>query len=74
MTLAQHLLNQHNWFDTLFFRTCALGGGRQKIVKLIFDLALLVANVKQGSHGHAKSWKTIENKEIKSRPGKFIEN
>ena len=28
----------------------------------------------QGSHGHGKSWKTMENKKIKSRPGKVMGN
>ena len=28
----------------------------------------------QGSHGHGKSWKTMENEKIKSRPGKVMEN
>ena len=30
--------------------------------------------ITQGSHGHGKSWKTIENKKIISRPGKVMEN
>ena len=30
--------------------------------------------VKQGSHGHGKSWETMENEKIKSRPGKVMEN
>ena len=28
----------------------------------------------QGSHGHEKSWKTMENEKIKSRPGKIMKN
>ena len=28
--------------------------------------------VGQGSHGHGKSWKTMENEKIKSRPGKVM--
>ena len=28
----------------------------------------------QASHGHEKSWKTMENENIKSRPGKVMEN
>ena len=28
----------------------------------------------QGSHSHGKSWKTMENDKIKSRPGKVMEN
>ena len=28
----------------------------------------------QGSNGHGKSWKTMENGKIKSRPGKVMEN
>ena len=31
-------------------------------------------SLKQGSHGHGKSWKTMENEKIKSRRGKVMEN
>ena len=31
-------------------------------------------SVLQGSHGHGKSWKTMENEKIKSRPGKVMGN
>ena len=30
--------------------------------------------IEQGSHGHGKSWKTMENEKIKSRPGKVMAN
>ena len=33
-----------------------------------------VRTIGQGSHGHEKSWKTMENEKIKSRPGKVMEN
>ena len=39
--------------------------GRHAIIKVI---------IYQGSHGHEKSWKTMENEKKKSRPGKVIEN
>ena len=35
---------------------------------------MLVSRNTQGSHGHGKSWKTMENEKIKSRPGKVMEN
>ena len=37
-------------------------------------LALTTFFLAQGSHGHGKSWRTIENEKIKSRPGNVIEN
>ena len=33
-----------------------------------------INEIEQGSHGHGKSWKTMENEKIKSRPGKVMEN
>ena len=30
--------------------------------------------IEQGSHGHGKSWKTMENEKLKSRIGKVMEN
>ena len=43
------------------------------------DLKIVLANfhqnrLRQGSHGHGKSWKTMENEKIKSRPGKVMKN
>ena len=40
---------------------------------LIGRLCTSLVHVDQ-SHGHGKSWKTMENEKIKSRPGKVMEN
>ena len=43
-------------------------------VKQIMTSLMLVSRITQGSHSHGKSWKTMENKKIKSRPGKVMED
>ena len=58
----------------MFYSHCIVDEWNSLSEEVVMSPKLNCFKSRQGSHSHGKSWKTMENENIKSSPVKVIEN